>query len=206
MSRATQDAQVAKQAKAQIAHSQKANDAKQAKLTGPKDTRPSKGPTTHVVDPMPAHGATDKAPHTKRALQQAKGDAKIHDIAGNFVPADKRNADLIVGNVQYANKARAGEAKRQAEAAPKQAKAPVTAKAKAPQAKVTDDRKIVMVTKENPYREGTKAYVTFDMFKRVGTVSAARAEAEKTGGSGAKGKYDIGYLRYSSRDGHIKFA
>ena len=77
---------------------------------------------------------------------------------------------------------------------------------KAPKAKKTgggtrshiaDDTKIKVVAKENPYREGTKAHATFALFGKVDTVGEARKKADSA-------KHDLGYLRYSSRDGHIK--
>lgn len=60
-----------------------------------------------------------------------------------------------------------------------------------------DGLKIKVLAKENPYREGTKAAATFDLFKAhsgktVGDVRAAATE-----------DHDLGYLRYSARDGHI---
>lgn len=77
-------------------------------------------------------------------------------------------------------------------------------KQRRPRTKLKDDT-IVIVSKWNPYRAGTKAYDTFELFKRTLSVSAARAEAAAAGGNGKNGKYDIGYLRYASRDGYIKF-
>jgi hypothetical protein len=64
---------------------------------------------------------------------------------------------------------------------------------------------LVIVASANPYRKGTKAHATFAMFTKAGTVAKAQALAKKAG-RGAAGKYDIGYLKYASRDGHIAFA
>lgn len=48
----------------------------------------------------------------------------------------------------------------------------------------------------NPYRPGTKAHASFELFRTSKTVAATRAAATKD--------HDINYLRYASRDGHIK--
>ena len=62
----------------------------------------------------------------------------------------------------------------------------------------TDEQVITVVAKENPYNEGSKAAATFALFAKAKTVGKFKElAADKT-------KYEAGYLRYSSRDGHIK--
>jgi hypothetical protein len=62
----------------------------------------------------------------------------------------------------------------------------------------TDEQVINVVAKENPYNEGSKAAATFALFARAKTVGKFKElAADKT-------KYEAGYLRYASRDGHIK--
>ena len=52
------------------------------------DTRPSKGPVVaHVVPTAPAHGATDKAPHTKRAVAQSKEAQRLTDAIAKIAEA-----------------------------------------------------------------------------------------------------------------------
>jgi hypothetical protein len=64
--------------------------------------------------------------------------------------------------------------------------------------KFTDAAIITVVAKENPYREGTKAYATFTLFAKAKNVEAfKKVAADKT-------KYEAGYLNYASRDGYIK--
>lgn len=57
---------------------------------------------------------------------------------------------------------------------------------------------IVCLRMSNPYRRGTKAYATYELFRRSPTVGAARKEAALTPDA-----FDLGYLRYASRDGYI---
>ena len=61
----------------------------------------------------------------------------------------------------------------------------------------TDDMKITVVAKENPYNPGSKAANTFTLFAKAKTVGKFKEmAADKT-------KFEAGYLRYSSRDGYI---
>jgi hypothetical protein len=77
-------------------------------------------------------------------------------------------------------------------------------KEKAPRAAATgvggfdDAQTITVVAAENPYREGTKAFNTFGLFAKAKTVGKFREM------SADKAQYETGYIRYSSRDGHIK--
>ena len=60
-----------------------------------------------------------------------------------------------------------------------------------------DKLKITVNTdkKANPYREGSKAHATFELFKQHKTVGDVRAAATDA--------HDLGYINYASRDGHI---
>lgn len=71
------------------------------------------------------------------------------------------------------------------------------AAARAARASKNDAQKIKVLAKANPYREGTKAANTFDLFKEYNgkTVGDVRAAATDD--------HDLGYLRYASRDEHI---
>lgn len=247
--RAAQDAQVAKQAKEQVAYSAaqraKANtpaakaknitiakreEAKAAqsnhtalasrrpKASAPKELEKGSGALVGV-----AKGAMDGQPHTKRAVEEARvrmnGETREAEtkLVIAKLEAEAKTAPKFVSGVEFPS-AKAAAARRatviqslqhtgkqpkpDTSGAPKPAKAKKTATPKAPAADAA--KKIVLVAKANPYREGTKAYATFELFKTAKTVGEARAKAEAAGGSGAAGKYDIGYLRYASRDGHIK--
>lgn len=59
-------------------------------------------------------------------------------------------------------------------------------------------QRIICNRAHNPYRPFTKAYATYTLFQRSSTVGAARAEAALTPDA-----FDLGYLRYASRDGYI---
>ena len=61
-----------------------------------------------------------------------------------------------------------------------------------------DTRKITVLSKENPYREGTKAAATFDLIKKSKTVAAFKA--------GLTDAHSAGYLNYAERDGFISVA
>ena len=63
----------------------------------------------------------------------------------------------------------------------------------------TDEQVITVVAKENPYNEGSKAAATFALFAKAKTVGKFKELA-----AADKAKYEAGYLRYASRDGHIK--
>lgn len=156
-------------------------------------------PVAKVVDPAAAHGATDKAPHTKRAVQQAKGAPKVHDIAGNFVPDDKRNPALIVGGVQYGSTTRAKEARKLAEAAAKApAKPAKVAKAKtakaAPATKA--DRAYKVVNKEHGARPDSKRALQLAIVFAHTSVNAAKAAgAEGPDFALAEGR---GFIKYTT--------
>lgn len=62
-------------------------------------------------------------------------------------------------------------------------------------ASAMDLKKIKVLKKENPYRDGTKAHATFELFRGKATVADVKAAATDD--------HDLGYLRYASRDGHI---
>jgi hypothetical protein len=64
--------------------------------------------------------------------------------------------------------------------------------------RLSDEQTIKIVSATNPYREGTKAFATFELFKKSKTVADVKAKATD--------KHDVGYLRYSSRDGYIKLS
>lgn len=115
-------------------------------------------------------------------------------------------------------KTMAGKLTTKAAPAPKAEKAPKAAKAdKATPAKkagnpealakareaadgkraIENAKKLTIATekKANPYREGTKAYATFELMKQHKTVGDFRAACTDD--------HDAGYLRYAARDGHI---
>jgi len=78
-------------------------------------------------------------------------------------------------------------------------------KTKAPKAKkagggtrIPADATIKVLAKENPYKKGTKAYATFELFGKSKTVAEFREKASD------KDRFDPGYIKYSSRDGYIK--
>ena len=56
-----------------------------------------------------------------------------------------------------------------------------------------DTRKLTLVTKENPKREGSKAYATFELYKKAKTVQAFY----DAGGKAADIAYDV-------KAGHIQ--
>ena len=60
-------------------------------------------------------------------------------------------------------------------------------------------QKIIVIAKENPYKVGSKAATTFDLFSKAKTVAKFLELVASD-----KEKYVAGYLRYSSRDGYIK--
>lgn len=62
-------------------------------------------------------------------------------------------------------------------------------------ASANDAKKIKVLKKENPYREGTKAAATYELLRGCATVADAKAKATSD--------HDLGYIRYASRDGHI---
>ena len=81
----------------------------------------------------------------------------------------------------------------------KQHKSEATRVGHAPRAGAfTDDQVITVVSKENPYRVGTRAAATFDLFAKAKTVGKFKELAAD------KERYEAGYIRYSSRDGYIK--
>ena len=106
------------------------------------------------------------------------------------------------GNEQMAKTA-ANRKEKDAEASPTKAKtvkkaANTDEKEKSPKAdKVvkSDDRKIKIVSKENPYREGTKAFATFELLKKSKTVEEFKA--------GVTDDHAAGYLNFAARDGYI---
>jgi hypothetical protein len=61
------------------------------------------------------------------------------------------------------------------------------------------EQTITVVSKENPYKPGSKAAATFELFRKAKTTSKFLELA-----AADKSKYEVGYLRYSSRDGYIK--
>jgi hypothetical protein len=61
------------------------------------------------------------------------------------------------------------------------------------------EQTITVVAKENPYKVGSKAAATFELFAKAKTTSKFLELA-----AADKSKYEVGYLRYSSRDGYIK--
>lgn len=83
--------------------------------------------------------------------------------------------------------------------APTPNKAPKLAQKSAVNGRIDDGMAILVVAGENPYKAGTKAAATFDLFAKAKTVGAFKALVAK-----APQNYDGGYIRYSSRDGYIK--
>lgn len=75
------------------------------------------------------------------------------------------------------------------EKAPKKVKAPKEEKAS------NDDRKITLITKENPKREGSAAHARFELYKKAKTV----AQFYEAGGTSAD-------LRADAAKGHIQVA
>ena len=61
------------------------------------------------------------------------------------------------------------------------------------------EQTITVVSKENPYKVGSKAAATFELFRKAKNTSKFLELA-----AADKSKYEVGYLRYSSRDGYIK--
>jgi hypothetical protein len=204
-----------------------------AKAAKTDDTKPrviNGKAVAHKVPTAPAHGATEKAPHTRRAIEQNRqattpramtkeeradmanpGDDKLKaTLNGKTIYVPARNAAWITpagvytgGATKQVAKVMQGVGKPASKPDPTPPKKTASpAKTAAPKAPAKD-QKIVINAKTNPYRPTTKAYVTFEMFKTAKTVVNARAMADQAGGSGTNGKYDIGYLRYASRDGHI---
>lgn len=65
-----------------------------------------------------------------------------------------------------------------------------------------EDMKTITVTYpegRSPYKYGTKAWATFQLFRESKTVRDFRMKVAEN-----PDRYDAGYLRYSSRDGYIK--
>lgn len=159
---------------------------------------------------MLAHGASAEAvrligehsPFTKKELNimaeklKAKkvGDAAALKEAAKTAPVAKGKAT--------AAKAPAEPKPAAEKAAPAKGKGNTEALDKARAAKTAGDekKKITVNTKENPYRDGTKAFNTFNVIKRSKTVGAFR---EAVSGDNT---YDPAYLRYAERDGHITIA
>lgn len=65
--------------------------------------------------------------------------------------------------------------------------------AKAEKTDKTDTRKITLVTKENPKREGSKAHGVFELYKKAKTVQDFLAAGGK-----------IADIKYDEKAGHIK--
>lgn len=128
-----------------------------------------------------AKGAATKAapaPAAKPTKVAAKAPAPAAKPAAKAAPAPKASAKDAKPKVAAAAPAKAG---------------------KKPAAnKPNETAKIKVIAKANPYREGTKAAATFDLFKTSATVGDFFKAVAK-----APEDYDAGYLRYSSRDGHI---
>lgn len=61
------------------------------------------------------------------------------------------------------------------------------------------DQKITVLAKTNPYKEGSKAHATFELFAKAKTVAGFKELVAAKPGS-----FDPGYIRYSARDGFIK--
>lgn len=77
----------------------------------------------------------------------------------------------------------------------KKAKAEKASSKKGSSSGAEDTRKIKILSKENPYRAGTKAAATFDLLKASKTVAAFKA--------GLTEAHSAGYLNYAARDGYI---
>lgn len=116
----------------------------------------------------------------KKTAPAAKAAAKTPDV-----PKGTKTKDVGVavakkaGNPEALAKARAARA--EAGAAP-------------------DTRKLKVLTEKgaNPYRDGTKAAATFELFKKAKTVQDVK--------DAATDDHDLGYIRYASRDGHISLS
>jgi hypothetical protein len=91
--RSRQDAQQAKQGQMQVEHNKAVAEGK----------TPAKDNIVHIVPPMPASGAQDRAPHTKRAIQQHKIEDKV-TAAQTRLDAAKTNLDAAIKATQRAPK------------------------------------------------------------------------------------------------------
>ena len=63
---------------------------------------------------------------------------------------------------------------------------------------MSEDRKTIVVNRRFPYKGGTKAARTFAMMTECTTVGEFRRRCHES-----PEQYDIGYLNYAARDGHI---
>lgn len=64
------------------------------------------------------------------------------------------------------------------------------------------DKKIVILTKDNPYREGTVAHSTYELARKSKTVGDFRIAVA----ADASGKYRGTALPWAVKQGHIKYA
>jgi len=154
-----------------------------------------------------AHGGTPEAVRlflelgalTKKEISMAS-----EKLAGKGKTAPAKNEKPAKAPKGGAKPDKAPAAEKPAKAAPaKKGNPEALAKANANRAAASaarDGLKVQVLTekKANPYREGTKAHATFELFKanHGKTIGAIKEQATDD--------HDLGYLRYADRDGHIK--
>lgn len=142
-----------------------------------------------VSDPLAEVVADLKAKATERSAT-----LEAIQLLGTLTPLTSKE-ETIMANPKLAKKeAPAAKAAKEPKA---KGNGEALAAARAARASKNDSQKIKVLAKTNPYREGTKAANTFDLFKEYNgkTVGDVRAAATDD--------HDLGYLRYASRDEHI---
>lgn len=171
--------------------------------------RDPKTVTAVTASLAPAKGATKLGkPAVKAPAPKGKAPAKApaKDAAKDAPSA----ADAPAEEAAKAPAAKKGKAPAAKVAAPAKEKAPAvgrgTKKDAAPAVKtgagvgrasaIDGKRKLTLVTKENPHREGTLAYKTFGFYKGAKTVAAFRDACAANGG-------DANYLKFHVEKGHV---
>lgn len=86
--------------------------------------------------------------------------------------------------------------------AKKAVKGPVVKTSATPRTNADADKKIVILTKDNPYREGTVAHSTYELARKSKTVGDFRTAVA----ADASGKYRGTALPWAVKQGHIKYA
>lgn len=144
---------------------------------------------------VPANGKPVKVFHTKGkavdkvwSMYPASSEAELAAL----VAASSNGA---AGESDGTNNEESDMAKKGSKA--KAAKTPKAKKTGGTRSKLADETKIKVVAKENPYRAGTKAHATFNLFEKCDTVADFRKKVDPE-------KHDGGYIKYASRDGYIK--
>ena len=106
-----------------------------------------------------------------------------------------KGAELGSKTKRFTKKADSEEASAEAPKKSAKAKAAKPAKAKSEAKESTDNRKIKLLTKENPKREGSASYDRYELYRTSKTV----ADFIAAGGSAAD-------IRYDEAKGHIEVA